>query len=110
MCCANEEKRLLPHGVGPREPQRFQLLCGTNRDLRAAVARGTFREDPPRAHQPVDLPPPPALHERPEDLPQRGLRARQASSALGVHVMMNREARALFLEFAASWLVARQLP
>jgi transcriptional regulatory protein RtcR len=42
---AIEEKSFLPLGSDREVRSTFQLICGTNRDLGAAVRRGTFRED-----------------------------------------------------------------
>ena len=42
---AIEEKRFLPVGSDVEVGSDFQLIAGTNRDLRAAVAAGEFRED-----------------------------------------------------------------
>ena len=39
-----------------RSTSDFQLIAGTNRDLRAALADGPLPRRPARAHQPVDLP------------------------------------------------------
>ena len=42
---AIEEKRFLPVGSDTEVGSDFQLIAGTNRDLKAAVAAGEFRED-----------------------------------------------------------------
>jgi len=42
---ALEEKRFLPVGADREVASDFQLLAGTNRDLREAVATGRFRHD-----------------------------------------------------------------
>jgi transcriptional regulatory protein RtcR len=100
---AIEEKVFYPMGSDRETTSEFQLLCGTNRDLRARVVRGEFREDL-FARINLWMFRLPALHERPEDIPPNlEFELRQASSALGVHVTMNRETRHRFLDFAARW-------
>ena len=42
---ALEEKLFLPVGADEEVGSRFQLICGTNRNLKADVAGGEFRED-----------------------------------------------------------------
>ena len=42
---AIEEKRFLPAGAKKETESNFQLICGTNRNLQAAVSNGLFRED-----------------------------------------------------------------
>src|SRR6185312_14769955 len=42
---AIEEKRFFPLGSDKETRSDFQLIAGTNRDLREAVAAGRFRED-----------------------------------------------------------------
>ena len=54
---AIEEKRFLPVGSDREVRSDFQLIAGTNRDLRAQVAAGTLPRGPAGPHQPVDLPP-----------------------------------------------------
>lgn len=100
---AIEEKVFYPMGSDRDATSDFQLLCGTNRDLRACVASGTFRED---LFARINLWTfrLPALHERPEDIPPNlDFELRQASQVLGVNVTMSREARERFLDFAVGW-------
>ena len=97
---AIEEKVFYPLGSDREATSDFQLLCGTNRDLRACVVAGDFRED---LFARINLWTfrLPALHERPEDIaPNLDFELRQASRVLGINVTMNREARARFLDFA----------
>lgn len=42
---ALEEKRFLPLGADKEQESDFQLVAGTNQELRSKVADGTFRED-----------------------------------------------------------------
>jgi transcriptional regulatory protein RtcR len=100
---AIEEKVFYPMGSDQEVTSDFQLVCGTNRDLRALVATGEFRED---LFARINLWtfPLPALHERPEDIPPNlEFELRQASHRLGRRVTINTEARAAFLDFASSW-------
>ncbi len=97
---AIEEKTFLPLGSDREASSDFLLLCGTNRDLGARVARGEFRED---LYARINLWTfrLPSLHERPEDIsPNLDFELREASRVLGVNVTMSREARARFLDFA----------
>jgi transcriptional regulatory protein RtcR len=100
---AIEEKVFLPMGSDREVTSDFQLLCGTNRDLRTQVSRGAFREDL-FARINMWTFRMPGLRERIEDLvPNLDYELRQASKVLGVNVTMNREARARFLAFASAW-------
>jgi transcriptional regulatory protein RtcR len=100
---AVEEKVFLPMGSDREATSDFQLVCGTNRDLPSRIARGEFRQD---LFTRINLWTfqMPSLRERPEDLvPNLDFELRQASSALGVNVTMNRTARDRFLAFAGEW-------
>ena len=52
---AVEEKRFFPMGSDREVTSDFQLIAGTNRDLRVDVAAGPLSRGPVRAHQPVGL-------------------------------------------------------
>ncbi|MCC7139001.1 MAG: sigma 54-interacting transcriptional regulator [Planctomycetes bacterium] len=99
---ALEERRFLPLGSDKETSSDFQLIAGTNRDLRADVASGRFRRD---LLARIDLwtfslPP---LRERPEDVePNLDFELEAASRTLERRVTMSREARAAFLAFATS--------
>ena len=55
-CCkAIEEKRFLPVGSDKEVESDFQLIAGTNRDLRSRGARRAVSRRSAGAHQPVDL-------------------------------------------------------
>jgi transcriptional regulatory protein RtcR len=100
---AIEEKVFYPMGSDREASSDFQLICGTNRELRTCIARGTFRDDLfARINLwTFDLP---ALHERPEDIaPNLAFQLEQVSRSLGSNVTMNREAKQRFLEFAKTW-------
>lgn len=104
---AIEEKRFLPVGADREVESDFQLLAGTNRDLRLDVAAGRFRDD---LFARINLwsYTLPGLAQRPEDI------APNLEHVLALYstennrvVRFNAEARALYLQFAqsheASW-------
>lgn len=99
---ALEEKRFYPLGSDRECSSNFQLICGTNRDLEAMCAQGTFRAD---LLARIDLwsfrll----SLKDRPEDLePNLDYELERVSEKLGHRIRMNTEARALFLKLATS--------
>ncbi len=99
---ALEERRFLPLGSDKEVGSDFELIAGTNRDLRADVVAGRFRAD---LLARIDLwafrlPP---LRERPEDLePNLDFELEAASQVLKRRITMSREAREEFLAFARS--------
>ncbi len=102
---ALEQKTFLPMGSDRELESDFQLIAGTNRDLREDVAKGAFREDLLARINlwTFELPP---LRERPEDLePNLDYEVEQAERRLGHRVRFNREAREAFLAFSkqARW-------
>lgn len=99
---AIEEKRFFPMGADREVESEFQLVCGTNRDLREAVADGRFREDLLARIQlwTFRLP---GLRERPEDIePNLEYELDGFARRSGRRVTFNREARQRFLTFANS--------
>lgn len=99
---ALEEKRFLPLGSDKEAQSDFLLIAGTNRDLPARVRAGMFREDLLARINlwTFRLPP---LRERPEDLePNLDYELEQFARANGSQASFNKEARALFLDFAVS--------
>ncbi|MBO9687180.1 MAG: RNA repair transcriptional activator RtcR [Mitsuaria chitosanitabida] len=99
---AIEEKRFLPVGADREVGSDFQLIAGTNRDLRAEVAAGRFRDD---LFARINLWTYSllGLAERPEDIEPNvdhllQLSAREAGRA----VRFNAEAKARYLGFAQS--------
>jgi transcriptional regulatory protein RtcR len=99
---AVEEKRFLPVGSDREVASDFQLIAGTNRDLAADVAAGRFREDL-LARLDLWIFALPGLRERPEDIePNVEFELRRHAEREGRHVTFNREARALYLDFATS--------
>ena len=101
---AIEEKVFYPMGSDREASSDFQLICGTNRDLRARGERGTGFRDDLLARINLWSFHLPALHERPEDIPPNfSFELEQASHALGKNVTINREAKQRFLQFASEW-------
>jgi transcriptional regulatory protein RtcR len=99
---AIEEKRFFPVGADKEVESDFQLIAGTNRDLRRDVAEGRFREDLfARINLwTYDLP---GLAQRPEDIEPNidHLLALHATQNHRV-VRFNAEARTAYLRFAQS--------
>lgn len=99
---ALEEKTFFPLG-GDREVRSdFQLIAGTNCDLREEVARGRFRED---LFARINLWTfrLPSLGERSEDIePNLDYELDAYARRTGAHITFSREARARFLAFATS--------
>lgn len=97
---ALEDKTFLPVGSDKPVKSDFQLIAGTNRDLRTAVAEGKFREDLlARIHLwTFSLP---ALRDRREDLaPNIDYELRRHAETDGRQVSFNKEARDAFQRFA----------
>jgi len=104
---ALEEKKFLPVGADAEVKSDFQLLAGTNRDLREQVRKGAFRED---LLARIDLWTfrLPGLAERREDIePNLDYELERIARKGGGRVRMSREVRRAFLKFAhstmASW-------
>jgi len=105
---AIEDKVFYPVGADKQSSSDFQLIAGTNRDIRAEVAGGRFREDLLARINlwTYELP---GLAERPEDIePNLDFELEQCSHAFNQRTTMSREARTRFLDFAvspeATWL------
>ena len=97
---AIEAKRFLPVGSDREVGSDFQLLAGTNRDLRKAVAEGRFREDLLARINlwTFDLP---GLADRPEDLaPNLDYELDRFAREQGRRVAFSKEAHDRFLDFA----------
>jgi len=104
---AIEDKRFFPMGSDREASSDFQLIAGTNRDLRDDVAGGRFRDD---LYARINLwaYSLPGLAQRPEDLePNIDHLLARAGAENGRAVRFNAEAKALYLRFAqsgeASW-------
>ena len=99
---ALEEKLFLPVGADEEVGSSFQLICGSNRDIKAAVARGQFREDL-LARINLWTFHLPGLRERVEDIePNLDFELDQFAGATGLRVTFNKEARQRFLDFAVN--------
>ena len=99
---ALEEKVFLPLGGDREVSSDFQLLAGTNRDLRRSVREGRFRADL-LARVDVWTFELPGLAQRPEDIePNLDFELEQFAHRTGSVVRMSREARERFLYFATS--------
>lgn len=99
---AVEDKVFLPVGSDQEVTSDFQLIAGTNRDLRAAVVNGTFRAD---LLARIDLWTfaLPSLRQRREDIePNLDYELERLTFSLKKRVTFNTEARAAFLRFALS--------
>lgn len=99
---AVEEKRFLPVGSDREVSSDFQLIAGTNHDLRVDVAEGRFRED---LYARINLwsYTLPGLTQRPEDLePNVDHLLALAAAEAGRAVRFNAEAKAQYLRFAQS--------
>jgi transcriptional regulatory protein RtcR len=99
---AVEEKRFLPVGSDREVSSDFQLIAGTNHDLRVDVAEGRFRED---LYARINLwsYTLPGLTQRPEDLePNVDHMLTLAAAEAGRAVRFNAEAKAQYLRFAQS--------
>ncbi len=97
---AIEERRFVPLGSDREQRSDFQLIAGTNRDLREAVASGHFREDL-LARLDVWSFVLPGLRDRLEDL--EGLldqELRLRGEQLGRRLSLSTQARDRWLEFA----------
>jgi len=97
---ALEDHTFLPVGSDREVHSDFQLIAGTNRDLRACVRDGKFRED---LLARIDLWTfrMPSLRERPEDIePNLDYELERYAQRHGRRVTFGRAARAHFLKFA----------
>jgi transcriptional regulatory protein RtcR len=99
---ALETKTFLPLGADKPVRSDFQLITGTNRDLRAEVANGRFREDL-LARINLWTFTLPSLAERREDLPANlEFELEKFSRLHHKQVRFNKEALSKFLKFARS--------
>lgn len=99
---AVEEGTFLPMGSDREVAVEFQLIAGTNRDLRRRVNEGYFRDDL-LARINLWTFCLPALAERPEDIePNLIYELDRVSKRMGFKVTFNKEARQRFLSFSTS--------
>lgn len=104
---AIEEKRFLPVGSDKEVTSNFQLIAGTNMDLREAVREGKFRADL-LARLDMWTFELPGLKDRREDIEANiEFELRKHSRKAGSKISFNREALRRYLSFAmspeASW-------
>jgi transcriptional regulatory protein RtcR len=99
---AIEEKKFLPMGADRDVESSFQLVCGTNRELRDSVMAGRFREDLLVRIQLWTFRMP-SLKERSEDIaPNLDFELDGFARRSGRRVTFSHEARKRFLDFALS--------
>jgi transcriptional regulatory protein RtcR len=99
---AIEEKKFFPVGGDSEVASDFQLIAGTNRDLRIEIAAGRFRDD---LFARINLwtYSLPSLAERAEDIePNIDFVLAQFSRDAGQVARFNKESRARYLAFATS--------
>lgn len=99
---AVEEKRFYPMGSDREVASDFELIAGTNRDLRTEVAAGRFRED---LYARINLwsYQLPGLAQRPEDIePNLDHLLARTGTELGRTVRLSAEARTAYLRYAQS--------
>ena len=97
---AVEEKTFLPLGSDREVSSSFQLICGTNLDLKSAASAGRFRPD---LLARIDLWnfALPGLADRREDIePNLDYELARYARKTGKRITFNREAKKLFLEYA----------
>ena len=99
---AIEEKTFFPLGSDKETQSDFQLIAGTNKDLREAVRTGRFRDDLLARinHWTFRLP---ALKDRPEDIePNVDYELERHTQVSSTTVRFNAEARRAYLKFASA--------
>ena len=99
---AIEEKTFMPMGSDKEASSSFQLICGTNRNLKTDVEGGRFRDDLLARINlwTFELP---GLAERREDLePNLRYELDRFAERNGTRVTLNKEAKARFLSYATS--------
>lgn len=99
---ALESRTFLPVGSDREVHSDFQLIAGTNRDLRKQVANGSFREDLLARINlwTFELP---GLRERTEDIaPNLQYELEEFERRFDIRVTFNKEARQRFLRFACA--------
>lgn len=102
LLVALEKKEITPMGSNHKVKCDFRLMAGTNLDLHKEVREGRFRGDLLARINPwhVKLP---GLAERPEDIePNLEYELDRMSARLKRRISFNKDARAKYLEFAAS--------
>lgn len=99
---AIEEGKWLPVGSDKPIKSNFQLIAGTNKDLRSGISDGTFREDLLARINTWTFKLP-SLSERPEDIaPNIEYELNKLTDTSGQSIRFNTEAYQEFLKFATS--------
>ena len=99
---AIEEGKWLPVGSDTPVKSKFQLIAGTNKDLRAGISDGTFREDLLARINTWTFKLP-GLSERSEDIaPNIEYELNKLTQTSGQSIRFNKEAYQEFLKFAIS--------
>lgn len=99
---AIELKSFLPVGADQETQSDFQLICGSNRDLKRESSQGRFRQDL-LARINLWTFSLPGLRERTEDIePNFDYELERFRSKSGRNISINSEARKRFLDFAVS--------
>jgi transcriptional regulatory protein RtcR len=99
---AIEDHCFIPLGADTEKRSQFQLICGTNRDLRDAVRQGTFRDDL-LARINLWIFQLPSLAQRRADIaPNIQYELDQLTQREGKTIRFNKEALHLYLRFAES--------
>ena len=99
---AIEEKQFYPFGSDKPIKSDFQLIAGTNKDLKQAISQGEFRED---LYARINLwnYTLPGLAERKEDIePNIDYELARYAKEYGLMPRFNRESRSAYLQFATS--------
>ncbi len=104
---ALESGRFMPVGSDREVESDFQLIAGTNRDLRERVAEGAFREDLLARVNLWSFSLPGLAQRRADIAPNLDYELDRWSQRFGERVMMNKEARERYMAFAkapsSSW-------
>lgn len=99
---AIEEKQFYPLGADKLVSSNFQLIAGTNKDLKQAIIRGTFRED---LYARINLwsYQLPGLAERKEDIePNIDFELARFAQEYGTMPRFNQQSRGRYIQFATS--------
>ncbi|MBX2801337.1 MAG: RNA repair transcriptional activator RtcR [Myxococcales bacterium] len=97
---ALEDHSFLPVGADAPVTSRFQLIAGTNQELRDAVARGRFRRDLLARIDLWHFALPGLLQRRQDIEPNLDHELEAFAARTGRRVAFNRQARDVFLDFA----------
>lgn len=102
LLAAVEQKRFYPLGSDREVSSDFQLVCGTNRDLNAAMRAGTFREELLARINLWSFEMPGLALRREDIAPNVEFELAELTAATGRIHRFNREALDRFLSFAQS--------